>query len=106
MQAHWQFIVVEAINTGQRPIEVQAIWLELSNGNMILAPTLTFTGPLNLPRRLEDGESLKAQFPMQDVADALVYPSNKLVKVTRAVVTDAAGKRYKSPAPDLPSETA
>lgn len=89
----WEFVSVEAVNDGYRPVEVKMAGLLMSSGEFF-TQLRSNMGPLPLPKKLEDGDSIAVHFDYSEVEKALRERSSEGVVFTKAVVRDAAGREY------------
>jgi hypothetical protein len=85
-----QFVSINAVNTGHRPVEVTTAGLLLNDGNLMIQPQ-SIMGALPLPKKLEDGESITIYFDYPEVEK--VVKDTKTI-ITKALVRDAEGNTY------------
>ena len=93
----WEFVKVNAVNIGHRPIQVKMAELRMSNGDLF-TQVWSNLGPLPLPRKLEDGESVSVFFDYGEVERA---GRERKVTFVEAVVQDAEGNEYTSRVPKV-----
>jgi hypothetical protein len=94
----WEFVSIQAVNDGYRPVEIKMAGLLMSNGEFF-TQIRSNMGPLPLPKKIEDGDSITVHFDYSEVERALRERSSEGVVFTKAVVRDAAGKEYASRLP-------
>jgi hypothetical protein len=88
-------LTIRAVNVGHRPVVVERFAFLLSDGNMLWRTTINFWMGDELPKRLEDGESLRMTTDRFRVDDAT--PSG--VSITHLVVYDSTDAVYSAPFP-------
>lgn len=93
-----EFVQIHVVNTGHRPIQITSAALELSDGNQFIQLTSKL-GPLSLPKKIDDHESVSVYFDYPDVEKALKEREDPDVIYTSAVVRDAEGNEYRSKLP-------
>ena len=89
----WEFVSVEVVNTGHRPIEISMAGLLMSNG-YLFTQMRSNAGPLPLPKKLEDGERVSVLFDYAEIEKAIKKSGDSKTLFTKAVVQDAEGKKY------------
>ena len=91
----WEFISIQVINTGHRPVEIKQAGIEMNDRN-IVTQLENRVGRIPLPKKLEDGESFEIMFDADKIEQTLEnYKSkNKNVRFTKIFVSDAEGNRY------------
>lgn len=96
----WEFVSVEAVNTGHRPVEITMAGLLMKNGNLF-TQVRSNAGPLPLPKKLEDGERVSVLFDYAEVKTALSEQTDSKNRYIKAIVRDAIGKKYTARLPKV-----
>jgi hypothetical protein len=94
----WEFVAIQAINVGHRPLEITMAGLMMNNGD-VFTQARSNAGPLPIPRKLEDGESVSVLFDFPEVEKAGRERSQSKIVFTKAFVNDAEGNVYTSGLP-------
>ena len=96
----WKFVDVSAVNVGHRPVEIRAAGLNMSNGHQF-TQLKNNLGPIPLPKKLEDGDSVSVMFDYVQVEKAA---REHQAVFTSAFVRDAEGNEYESGLPKVLKE--
>jgi len=94
----WEFISVDAVNIGHRPIQIKSAGLIMSD-KKFFTQLANKAGRNQLPKKLEDGESVTFMFDVEKIIDTLNHPDRENVKYIKACVVDAEGNKYTSRLP-------
>ena len=97
----WHGISIDAVNTGNRPVEVQEAGLLLSDGGRLVEP-YTNLGPgyINLPKKLDAGESVTAFLDLSPMEKGLEEANQtRRTTLTAAYVRDAEGRIHRGRIP-------
>jgi hypothetical protein len=96
----WEFISVEAVNTGHRPVEITMAGLLMKNGDLF-TQVVSKAGRNPLPKKIEDGERVTVLFDYPELKKALGEQRDPENRLTKAVVHDAEGNKYTSKLPKV-----
>jgi len=94
----WEFVAIDAVNSGHRPVEIVFAGLML-NDKSEFTQLNSNAGRISLPKRLEDGDRVSVLFDLGEVKKALHAPNGTGKRFTRAVVRDAEGNTYSTRTP-------
>jgi hypothetical protein len=86
---------VNAVNNGHRPVEIQNVIFDVSDGQSLFAIPMPDIGD-KLPKHLTDGASATIYFDKAAIDAAVAKTGHK---VTTVVVIDSQGGRYTVPYP-------
>lgn len=92
----WDFVVIEAINKGPRPVTITAAGLRMDNG-YFFSQVANNLGPNPLPTKLEFGNVVEFRFDLPEIRKTM-KPERFL---TAAFVRDAEGKEWTSQLPQI-----
>lgn len=94
----WEFISIDVVNIGHRPIQISSAGIIMSDGNYYTQLSSKL-GKNPLPKKLEDGESFTIMFDVDKIIEVLKHSNRQNVKYTKAFVSDAEGNKYKARLP-------
>jgi hypothetical protein len=93
-----EFISIQAVNMGQRPVEVHMAGLLMNNGRTF-TQVASRIGPIPLPRKLQDGESVTILIDLDKAKLAVRDADIQGLRYTAAIVRDAEGREYSAGVP-------
>ena len=89
-----QMIFLEAVNTGSRPVFLDAPYLLLPDNKTIVFPTSS--GDVNFPHELHAGRSCKIWVPLNELSAALIREGYGSDVQLAACYRDQMGTRFRS----------
>jgi hypothetical protein len=94
-------LVIHAVNIGHRPVIINNLGFEISNGHNLDAPFDIFDDPFKpvLPKKLKDGEDFAYSFHFDELQDGLKGENDPKVKYTKIFVMDSESHYYKAKLP-------
>lgn len=103
-------VSVDVVNLGGSPVRVETVALNFNSGESLLIgvareaekpgrPPPGFISPQDLPKRLAEGEGVKANFDWISLKRVKEYEGKKAL-LTSVLVYDAEGRKYYADVPD------
>ena len=95
----YTFVAIKVVNVGHRPVTLTSAGFILNNGKWA-TQLESQMGMIPLPKKLEDGDNVSLMFDYDRVVK-LAKEMGEGIRFTKAVVSDAAGKKYSAPIPTM-----